>query len=138
MNFAPDLIMNLAAESHVDTSINAPARFIETNIIGTFNLLQSLKHYYSANSKNPNEVRFHQISTDEVYGDLDSDFQNAQEKSKFNEKTAYAPSSPYSASKASADHLVRAWGRTYNIPTLITTCSNNYGPYQHREKLFLK
>ena len=74
MNFEPDLIMNLAAESHVDTSINAPARFIETNIIGTFNLLQSLKHYYSSNSKNPNEVRFHQISTDEVYGDLDSDF----------------------------------------------------------------
>ena len=79
MSFAPDLIMNLAAESHVDTSINAPSRFIETNIIGTFNLLQALKHYYSSKSKNPNEVRFHQISTDEVYGDLDSDFQNGQE-----------------------------------------------------------
>ena len=128
--FKPDKIMHLAAESHVDRSIVGPAEFIQTNIIGTYNMLNYCKRYWDKLPKtNKSEFRFHHISTDEVYGDLD------YTGNKFTEKTAYYPSSPYSASKASADHLVRAWHRTYNLPILITNCSNNYGPYQFPEKL---
>lgn len=126
----PDLVMHLAAESHVDRSISNPYSFINTNIIGTFNLLESSKEYYANLSmQKKDKFRFHHVSTDEVFGDLENtnDF--------FTEDTPYAPSSPYSASKASSDHLVRAWGRTFNIPTIITNCSNNYGPYQFPEKL---
>jgi len=126
----PDAIMHLAAESHVDRSIDGPADFIETNIIGTFNLLQAARNYWDKlDHKAKDAFRFHHISTDEVYGDLDMD------SAAFTEATAYDPSSPYSASKASSDHLVRAWGRTYGLPILITNCSNNYGPYQFPEKL---
>lgn len=124
--FQPDAVMHLAAESHVDRSIDGPGEFIQTNIIGTYNLLEVSRDYWQQNNK---EFKFHHISTDEVYGDLanTSDF--------FTETTAYAPSSPYSASKASSDHLVRAWHRTYGLPTLITNCSNNYGPFHFPEKL---
>jgi len=126
----PDKIMHLAAESHVDRSIDGPAEFIQTNIIGTYVMLDVAKQYYS---KLPEEkkqnFRFHHISTDEVYGDLHGTTEL------FTEETPYAPSSPYSASKASSDHLVRAWHRTYNFPIIITNCSNNYGPYQFPEKL---
>jgi len=126
----PDKIMHLAAESHVDRSIDGPAEFIQTNIIGTYVMLDVAKQYYS---KLPEEkkqnFRFHHISTDEVYGDLHGT------TDLFTEETPYAPSSPYSASKASSDHLVRAWHRTYNFPIIITNCSNNYGPYQFPEKL---
>ena len=128
--FEPNLVMHLAAESHVDRSIEGPREFIETNIIGTFNLLEESRKYFSCLSDGDKTLfRFHHISTDEVYGDLEGthDF--------FTEVTPYAPSSPYSASKASSDHLVRAWGRTYGLPVIITNCSNNYGPYHFPEKL---
>jgi len=128
--FQPDAIMHLAAESHVDRSIDGPAAFIETNIIGTYNLLEVSKHYWqSLSKKKQNSFKFHHISTDEVYGDLD------EPNDLFTEQTSYKPSSPYSASKASSDHLVRAWQRTYGLPTIITNCSNNYGPYHFPEKL---
>lgn len=128
--FKPNGIMHLAAESHVDRSINGPSAFIETNIIGTYTLLEVCRKYYEALT--PEEkvrFRFHHISTDEVYGDLDDPTEL------FTESTPYAPSSPYSASKAASDHLVRAWNRTYDLPVLITNCSNNYGPYHFPEKL---
>ncbi|BDR14792.1 dTDP-glucose 4,6-dehydratase [Vibrio sp. STUT-A11] len=126
----PDMVMHLAAESHVDRSIDGPAAFIETNIVGTYALLESARAYWNQlDSKKQAAFRFHHISTDEVYGDLDSIDEL------FTEDTSYAPSSPYSASKASSDHLVRAWQRTYGFPTIITNCSNNYGPYHFPEKL---
>jgi len=126
----PDAIMHLAAESHVDRSIDGPTEFIETNIVGTYTLLEASRQYWQAlgGDKKAN-FRFHHISTDEVYGDLEGP------EGLFTEETSYAPSSPYSASKASSDHLVRAWQRTYGLPTLITNCSNNYGPYHFPEKL---
>jgi dTDP-glucose 4,6-dehydratase len=128
--FKPDIIMHLAAESHVDRSIDGPAEFIQTNIVGTFNLLNSAKKYWSALSNElKSQFRFHHISTDEVYGDLDGT------DDLFTETTSYSPSSPYSASKASSDHLVRAWYRTYYLPVVITNCSNNYGPFHFPEKL---
>lgn len=123
--FQPDIIMHLAAESHVDRSIDGPAQFIQTNIFGTYNLLEIARQY----AKEKPDFRFHHISTDEVYGDLELD------DSLFTEETSYDPSSPYSASKASSDHLVRAWYRTYGLKTVITNCSNNYGPYHFPEKL---
>ncbi|MAX32698.1 MAG: dTDP-glucose 4,6-dehydratase [Halomonadaceae bacterium] len=126
----PDAVMHLAAESHVDRSIDGPAAFIETNIIGTYTLLEVARAYWSGlESEGQKAFRFHHISTDEVYGDLDGP------EGFFTEETPYAPSSPYSASKASSDHLVRAWHRTYGMPTLITNCSNNYGPHHFPEKL---
>lgn len=126
----PDLIMHLAAESHVDRSIDGPAAFIETNIVGTYTLLEASRAYWNTLVGNKKLVfRFHHISTDEVYGDLEG------VDSLFTEQTSYSPSSPYSASKASSDHLVRAWFRTYGLPTLITNCSNNYGAYHFPEKL---
>jgi len=133
----PDVVMHLAAESHVDRSIHGPAEFIQTNVVGTYTLLETARHYWlglAADKKS--RFRFHHVSTDEVYGDLPhpSDNPNAG-ATLFTEQTSYAPSSPYSASKASSDHLVRAWQRTYDFPTLITNCSNNYGPYQFPEKL---
>ena len=128
--YRPLLIMHLAAESHVDRSISGPAEFLRTNIIGTFNLLQQSKKYFdNLSNDEKNMFRFHHISTDEVYGDLEI------EDKLFKETTPYAPSSPYSASKASSDHLVRAWGRTYNLPIIVTNCSNNYGPFHFPEKL---
>lgn len=128
--YQPDAVMHLAAESHVDRSIDGPSDFIETNIIGTFNLLETTRHYFHGLDKeNKNKFRFHHISTDEVYGDLDGT------DGLFSEQTPYSPSSPYSASKAASDHLVRAWGRTYMLPVIITNCSNNYGPYHFPEKL---
>jgi dTDP-glucose 4,6-dehydratase len=127
---SPDAVMHLAAESHVDRSIDGPAEFIQTNIVGTYTLLETAREYWqSLDSKRRAGFRFHHISTDEVYGDLEDD------ESLFTETTPYAPSSPYSASKASSDHLVRAWYRTYKLPTIITNCSNNYGPYHFPEKL---
>ncbi|OEE38956.1 dTDP-glucose 4,6-dehydratase [Vibrio anguillarum] len=126
----PDLVMHLAAESHVDRSIDGPAAFIETNVMGTYHLLESARQYWSTLDETRKAAfRFHHISTDEVYGDLDGT------DDLFTETTPYAPSSPYSASKASSDHLVRAWQRTYGFPTLVTNCSNNYGPYHFPEKL---
>lgn len=126
----PDAVMHLAAESHVDRSIDGPATFIETNIIGTYTLLEVARSYWNAlDSLKKARFRFHHISTDEVYGDL------AVPEELFTEQTSYSPSSPYSASKASSDHLVRAWRRTYGLPTLVTNCSNNYGPYHFPEKL---
>ena len=126
----PDKIMHLAAESHVDRSIDDPTEFIETNIIGTYNLLEESRQYWAKLPEEKKEsFRFHHISTDEVYGDLHGS------TDLFTEETHYAPSSPYSASKASSDHLVRAWYRTYKLPIVITNCSNNYGPYQFPEKL---
>ena len=133
----PDAIMHLAAESHVDRSIDGPAEFIETNIVGTYTLLDATRQYWQAleDDKKAN-FRFHHISTDEVYGDLAHPSEAADaEEHLFTEQTAYAPSSPYSASKASSDHLVRAWQRTYGLPTLVTNCSNNYGPFHFPEKL---
>lgn len=128
--YQPDVVMHLAAESHVDRSIDGPAEFIETNIVGTYTLLEAARHYWSALDESKKlAFRFHHISTDEVYGDLDGP------DGFFTETTPYAPSSPYSASKASSDHLVRAWQRTYGLPTMITNCSNNYGPYHFPEKL---
>lgn len=123
----PSAIMHLAAESHVDRSIDGPSEFIQTNIIGTFNLLECALEYWKAENQNP-KFRFQHISTDEVYGSLG-------DTGLFTEQTPYDPSSPYSASKASSDHLVRAWERTYGLPVLVTNCSNNYGPYHFPEKL---
>ena len=129
-DFKPDLIMHLAAESHVDRSIEGPADFIETNIVGTFQLLEAARAYWSHLPEEKKEsFRFHHISTDEVYGDLDCT------DDLFTETTPYAPSSPYSASKASSDHLVRAWHRTFGLPVVLTNCSNNYGPFHFPEKL---
>ncbi|MGR5409401.1 dTDP-glucose 4,6-dehydratase [Vibrio sp. PNB22_8_1] len=126
----PDAIMHLAAESHVDRSIDGPAAFIETNIVGTYTLLEVARGYWNQlDDANKAAFRFHHISTDEVYGDLEGT------GDLFIEETSYAPSSPYSASKASSDHLVRAWLRTYGFPTIVTNCSNNYGPYHFPEKL---
>ncbi|CAB0151203.1 dTDP-glucose 4,6-dehydratase 2 [Pseudidiomarina piscicola] len=126
----PDAVMHLAAESHVDRSIDGPAAFIETNIIGTYTLLEVARKYWSQlDGQRKESFRFHHISTDEVYGDLEG------ADDLFTETTSYAPSSPYSASKASSDHLVRAWQRTYGFPTIVTNCSNNYGPYHFPEKL---
>ncbi|EHA1098389.1 dTDP-glucose 4,6-dehydratase [Vibrio alginolyticus] len=126
----PDRVMHLAAESHVDRSIDGPAAFIETNVMGTYHLLEAARQYWSSlDEARQSAFRFHHISTDEVYGDLEGT------DDLFTETTSYAPSSPYSASKASSDHLVRAWQRTYGLPTLITNCSNNYGPYHFPEKL---
>lgn len=128
--FQPDVLMHLAAESHVDRSISGPFDFIETNIIGTYQLLEASRAYWlGLNDTKKAEFRFHHISTDEVYGDLEGT------TDLFTETTPYSPSSPYSASKASSDHLVRAWNRTYGLPVLITNCSNNYGPYHFPEKL---
>ena len=128
--YKPDVVMHLAAESHVDRSIDSPDDFIQTNIVGTYNMLEVARAYWLdlADTKKAS-FRFHHISTDEVYGDLESD------DDLFTEDTPYAPSSPYSASKAASDHLVRAWHRTYNLPIIITNCSNNYGPYHFPEKL---
>lgn len=133
----PDVVMHLAAESHVDRSITGPAEFIQTNIVGTYNLLEVCRQYWSQLDTDKKSLfRFHHISTDEVYGDLPHPSEVNDEKLPlFTEETPYAPSSPYSASKASSDHLVRAWMRTYGLPTLITNCSNNYGPYHFPEKL---
>jgi len=126
----PDIVMHLAAESHVDRSITGPAAFIETNIVGTYTLLEATREYWKSLSIEAQKAfRFHHISTDEVYGDLHGT------DDLFTETTPYEPSSPYSASKASSDHLVRAWFRTYGLPTVITNCSNNYGPYHFPEKL---
>ncbi|BCB08507.1 dTDP-glucose 4,6-dehydratase [Vreelandella venusta] len=129
----PDVVMHLAAESHVDRSIDGPAAFIQTNVVGTSVLLEAARAYWKSlqqqEAAKAEAFRFHHISTDEVYGDLDGT------DDLFTEETSYAPSSPYSASKASSDHLVRAWQRTYGLPTLITNCSNNYGPYHFPEKL---
>lgn len=128
--FMPQYVMHLAAESHVDRSINGPADFIETNINGTFKLIEVARNYYeNLGNSQKKKFRFHHISTDEVYGDLEG------VNDLFTETTPYSPSSPYSASKASSDHLVRAWGRTYGLPIMITNCSNNYGPYHFPEKL---
>jgi dTDP-glucose 4,6-dehydratase len=136
----PDAVMHLAAESHVDRSITGPSDFIQTNIVGTYNLLEAVRHYWNdLNQDAKAAFRFHHISTDEVYGDLPHpDEVSATENADlpmFTEQTSYAPSSPYSASKASSDHLVRAWLRTYGLPTIVTNCSNNYGPYHFPEKL---
>ncbi|WP_180001675.1 dTDP-glucose 4,6-dehydratase [Acinetobacter sp. YH12255] len=128
--FQPDSIMHLAAESHVDRSIDGPAAFIQTNIVGTYTLLEAARKYWmSLQLEAQQNFRFHHISTDEVYGDLEGTTKL------FTETTSYAPSSPYSASKASSDHLVRAWYRTYGLPVIVTNCSNNYGPYHFPEKL---
>ena len=128
--FRPDLVMHLAAESHVDRSIDGPGAFIQTNIVGTYHLLQVAYRYWNGLSlQDQTTFRFHHISTDEVYGDLEGS------EDLFTESTSYDPSSPYSASKAGSDHLVRAWYRTYGMPVLITNCSNNYGPYHFPEKL---
>lgn len=134
----PDAVMHLAAESHVDRSISGPAAFIETNIVGTYVLLEAARSYWNGlDSDRKTAFRFHHISTDEVYGDLPhpDEEQAGAELPLFTETTPYAPSSPYSASKASSDHLVRAWLRTYGFPTIVTNCSNNYGPYHFPEKL---
>ncbi|WP_312213154.1 dTDP-glucose 4,6-dehydratase [Pseudescherichia sp.] len=134
----PDAVMHLAAESHVDRSITGPADFIETNIVGTYVLLEGARAYWMTLSDEAKKAfRFHHISTDEVYGDLPHPDEHPQGEALplFTEQTAYAPSSPYSSSKASSDHLVRAWRRTYGLPTLVTNCSNNYGPYHFPEKL---
>lgn len=129
-SFQPNIVMHLAAESHVDRSIDGPGEFIQTNIVGTYTLLEAARKYFQTlPEEKKKQFRFHHISTDEVYGDLEGpgDF--------FRETTPYAPSSPYSASKASSDHLVRAWKRTFGLPTIVTNCSNNYGPYHFPEKL---
>jgi dTDP-glucose 4,6-dehydratase len=134
----PDAVMHLAAESHVDRSITGPAAFIETNIVGTYTLLETARHYWNRlDDIRKGAFRFHHVSTDEVYGDLPhpDEVGSGEVLPLFTETTAYAPSSPYSASKASSDHLVRAWRRTYGFPTIVTNCSNNYGPYHFPEKL---
>ena len=129
-DFQPDVVMHLAAESHVDRSIDGPAEFIQTNIVGTYQLLEVSRAYWQSLPVDKQaKFRFHHVSTDEVYGDLEGT------DDLFLETTSYEPSSPYSASKASSDHLVRAWNRTYGLPIVITNCSNNYGPYQFPEKL---
>ena len=125
----PDAVMHLAAESHVDRSIDGPGAFIETNVSGTYNLLEAARAYWEGAGR-PESFRFHHVSTDEVYGSLPQD-----PEVKFTEETAYDPRSPYSASKAASDHLVRAWQETYGLPTILTNCSNNYGPYHFPEKL---
>jgi dTDP-glucose 4,6-dehydratase len=126
----PVAVMHLAAESHVDRSIDGPAAFVNTNVVGTFNMLECARQYWNNLSEGSKEAfRFHHISTDEVYGDLEGT------DDLFTEETSYEPSSPYSASKAGSDHLVRAWGRTYGFPVIVTNCSNNYGPYHFPEKL---
>lgn len=128
--YRPDVVMHLAAESHVDRSIDGPSEFIQTNIIGTYTLLETARKYWlSLSEESKSQFRFHHISTDEVYGDLEGT------NDLFTEDTSYSPSSPYSASKASSDHLVRAWGRTYGLPVVVTNCSNNYGPFHFPEKL---
>lgn len=135
--FKPDVIMHLAAESHVDRSIDGPGEFIFTNVIGTYTLLEAARSYFNGlDSKQKNTFRFHHVSTDEVYGDLPHP-NTCDDKNLplFTEDSSYEPSSPYSASKASSDHLVRAWYRTYGLPIVVTNCSNNYGPYQFPEKL---
>ncbi|WP_413725043.1 dTDP-glucose 4,6-dehydratase [Sodalis sp. RH16] len=130
IEYKPDMVMHLAAESHVDRSIDGPAEFIKTNVVGTYTLLEAARQYWNMLEKQKKQLfRFHHISTDEVYGDLFGT------EELFTESTPYAPSSPYSASKASSDHLVRAWLRTYGMPTIVTNCSNNYGPYHFPEKL---
>ena len=129
-DFRPDIVMHLAAESHVDRSIDGPMQFIQTNVVGTATMLEAARNYFQTlDDAAKSRFRFHHISTDEVYGDLEGpgDF--------FRETTPYAPSSPYSASKAASDHLVRAWKRTFGLPTIVTNCSNNYGPYHFPEKL---
>ena len=128
-NFKPDTIFHLAAESHVDRSIDGPKNFVETNIKGTFNILEASRKHWQEPGR-PDEFRFHHISTDEVFGSLPRD-----PETRFTEKTPYDPRSPYSASKASSDHLVRAWHETYGLPVILTNCSNNFGPYQFPEKL---
>ena len=136
--YAPDLVMHLAAESHVDRSIDGPAEFIQTNIVGTYILLEEARKYWTSLSDDKKgQFKFHHISTDEVYGDLPhpDEVEPGTELPLFTETTPYAPSSPYSASKASSDQLVRSWLRTYKLPTLVTNCSNNYGPYHFPEKL---
>ena len=134
--YKPDAIMHLAAESHVDRSISGPAEFIQTNIVGTYTLLEAARKYWNTLDDNKKSLfRFHHISTDEVYGDLPHPDEQSGELPLFTEKTPYAPSSPYSASKASSDHLVRAWNRTYGFPIIVTNCSNNYGPFHFPEKL---
>ncbi|TBW39376.1 dTDP-glucose 4,6-dehydratase [Azotobacter chroococcum] len=128
--FKPTAVMHLAAESHVDRSIDGPAEFIQTNVVGTYSLLEAARRYWNGlPADEKSAFRFHHISTDEVYGDLEGT------DDLFTETTPYTPSSPYSASKASSDHLVRAWHRTYGLPVLVTNCSNNYGPYHFPEKL---
>lgn len=138
--YKPDAVMHLAAESHVDRSITGPAEFIQTNIVGTYTLLEAARQYWNTLDIDAKAIfRFHHISTDEVYGDLlhpdEVSADNVANLPLFTEQTPYAPSSPYSASKASSDHLVRAWLRTYGFPTIVTNCSNNYGPYHFPEKL---
>ena len=129
-DFQPNIVMHLAAESHVDRSIDGPMDFIQTNIIGTYNLLEVARNYWqNLTEDKKSRFKFHHISTDEVYGDLEGT------DDLFTEETSYSPSSPYSASKASSDHLVRAWHRTYGLPVVVTNCSNNYGPYHFPEKL---
>ena len=128
-SYQPDAIMHLAAESHVDRSIDGPGDFIQTNIVGSYTLLEAARDYWNGLQAEKKEAfRFHHVSTDEVYGSLD-------DEGMFLETTPYDPSSPYSASKASSDHLVRAWHRTFGLPVVLTNCSNNYGPYQYPEKL---
>ncbi|MGI5308722.1 dTDP-glucose 4,6-dehydratase [Rheinheimera sp. WS51] len=137
-SFQPNAIMHLAAESHVDRSLTDPAEFIQTNIIGSYTLLEASRQYWQQLSPaQQQQFRFLQVSTDEVFGDLADNKQNTG-NALFTETNAYAPSSPYSASKASADHLVQAWHRSYGLPTIISYCSNNYGPNQHKEKLIPK
>ncbi|UJF23134.1 dTDP-glucose 4,6-dehydratase [Shewanella sp. OMA3-2] len=136
--YRPDAVMHLAAESHVDRSITGPSDFIQTNIVGTYTLLEATRAYWNELSDEAKKAfRFHHISTDEVYGDLPhpDEVNSSDELTLFTETTSYTPSSPYSASKASSDHLVRAWLRTYGLPILVTNCSNNYGPYHFPEKL---
>lgn len=136
--YQPDAVMHLAAESHVDRSIDGPAAFIETNIVGTYTILEAARKYWNElNEEKKPSFRFHHISTDEVYGDLPhpDEAPEGTPLPMFLENTSYEPSSPYSASKASSDHLVRAWLRTYGLPTIVTNCSNNYGPYHFPEKL---
>ncbi|HIF61252.1 MAG TPA: dTDP-glucose 4,6-dehydratase, partial [Rhodospirillales bacterium] len=136
--YRPDIVMHLAAESHVDRSIDGPGEFIHTNIVGTYTLLDQARAYWGELEGDKKKCfRFHHVSTDEVYGDLPhpDETDQGQDLPLFTETTAYAPSSPYSASKAGSDHLVRAWHRTFGLPTLITNCSNNYGPYHFPEKL---
>lgn len=132
----PDAVMHLAAESHVDRSITGPAEFVQTNVIGTYTLLEASRQYWmNLPDARKNAFRFHHISTDEVYGDLPHPDEASGELPLFTETTPYAPSSPYSSTKAASDHLVRAWGRTYGLPVVVTNCSNNYGPYHFPEKL---
>ena len=138
-NFEPDLIYNLAAESHVDRSISNADDFIGTNILGTYNLLHSSLTYWNKIKESKPKFKFIHISTDEVFGDLPHPDKNKAYKNiKFTEQSSYDPSSPYSASKACSDHLVRAWQKTYGLPTIVTNCSNNYGPFQNEEKLIPK